>query len=94
MIELAIKLVVLILFTVWTVYIVPVLKEKNLYRYVKMFVEAAQQMFEDTKKSTANPQKFQYVKTEVQKKFKISDEDLKPIIESEVYKLKQNSDKA
>ena len=87
MIELIIKFIVPLLCTILTVYIIPILKKKNLYAYVKIAVEAAEQIFEHGK----NTEKFQYVKNWIQKKFKITDEDLKNIIESAVYELKNSN---
>lgn len=86
MVELITKIIIPLLCTVLTIYVIPLLKEKKLYDYVVIAVQAAEQIFEHGK----NTEKFRYVKEWVQKKFKISDEDLKNIIESAVYELKKD----
>ena len=85
MVEFTTKIIIPLLCSILTIYIIPLLKEKKLYSYVVIAVQAAEQIFEHGK----NTEKFRYVKEWVQKKFKISDEDLKNIIESAVYELKQ-----
>ena len=84
MIELITKLLIPILCFVLTIYIIPFLKEKKIYNYVKIAVEAAEQMFNESGKGE---EKFAYVKEWVKSKFNINDEDLKNIIESVVYNI-------
>lgn len=87
MIELITKLLIPILCFVLTIYVIPFLKEKKIYNYVKIAVEAAEQMFNESGKGK---EKFAYVKEWVKSKFNINDEDLKNIIESAVYELNKH----
>lgn len=94
MVEFIIKIIIPLLCTVLTVYIIPFLKEKRIYSSVVIAVQAAEQIY---KESGMGQEKFAYVKEWVQAKFNISDEDLKNIIESAVYELnevKKNGDNA
>ncbi len=84
MVEFIIKIVIPVLCTILTVYIIPILKEKKLYNAVVIAVNAAEQIYKD---SGMGKEKFAYVKEWIKKKFKVSDEDLKNIIESTVYEL-------
>lgn len=84
MVEFIIKIIIPLLCSVLVIYIIPLLKEKHLYFYVVTAVRAAEQMY----KHGMNEEKFEHVKTWIQTKFKISDDDLKNIIESAVYELK------
>ena len=84
MIELIIKVIVPLLCTILTVYVIPILKEKKLYNAVVIAVQAAEQIYNET---GMGKEKFAYVKDLIKKKFKITDEDLKNIIESAVYEL-------
>ena len=84
MVEFIIKIVIPVLCTILTVYIIPMLKEKKLYNAVVIAVNAAEQIYKD---SGMGKEKFAYVKEWIKKKFKVSDEDLKNIIESAVYEL-------
>lgn len=84
MIEFITEILIPLLCFVLTIYVIPFLKEKKIYNYVKIAVEAAEQMFNESGKGK---EKFDYVKEWVQSKFRISDEDLKNIIESVVYNI-------
>ena len=84
MVEFVIKIIVPLMCTILTLYVVPMLKEKKLYNAVVIAVNAAEQIFTE---SGMGKEKFEYVKEWIKKKFKISDEDLKNIIESAVYEL-------
>lgn len=87
MVEFILKIIIPLLCTILTVYIIPILKEKNLYNSVVIAVNAAEQMFNESGKGK---EKFEYVKEWVKSKFNINDEDLKNIIESAVYQLNSN----
>lgn len=89
MVDVIIKLIIPLLCTVITAYIIPYLKEKKLYSAVKTAVQAAEQIY---KESGMGEQKFEYVKSWLNEKFSISADDLKKIIESAVYEL--NSQKS
>lgn len=84
MVEFIIKIIVPLLCTILTVYIIPMLKQKKLYDAVVIAVKAAEQIYTQ---SGRGQEKFEYVKEWVKSKFKVSDEDLKNIIESTVYEL-------
>jgi len=77
------NLVIPVLGIVITYYVVPILREKNLYRYVNIGVYAAEQLFG----SGTGAQKYAYVKNWVKQRFKISDSDLKTIIEAAVLEM-------
>lgn len=81
--DILIQFIIPALGAVVTYYIVPLLKEKNLYRYVTIGVYAAEQLFG----SEAGADKFEYVQTWIKDKFKVSDEDLKNIIEAVVLEM-------
>lgn len=81
--DILIQFIIPALGAVVTYYIVPLLKEKNLYRYVTIGVYAAEQLFG----SGAGADKFEYVKAWIKDKFKVSDEDLKNIIEAVVLEM-------
>ena len=87
MVDVIIKLIIPLLCTVITAYIIPYLKEKKLYSAVKTAVQAAEQIY---KESGMGEQKFEYVKSWLNEKFSISADDLKKIIESAVYELNKN----
>lgn len=94
MVKFIIEIIIPLLCTVLTIYIIPFLKEKRIYSSVIIAVQAAEQIY---KESGMGKEKFAYVKEWVQTKFNISDEDLKNIIESAVYELnevKKNGDNA
>lgn len=87
MVDVIIKLIIPLLCTVITAYIIPYLKEKKLYNAVKTAVQAAEQIY---KESGMGEQKFEYVKSWLNEKFSISADDLKKFIESAVYELNKN----
>lgn len=84
MVEFIIKIIIPLLCTILTVYIIPMLKQKKLYDAVVIAVKAAEQIYAQ---SGMGQEKFEYVKDWVKSKFNVSDEDLKNIIESTVYEL-------
>ena len=84
MVEFIIKIIIPLLCMVLTIYIVPILKEKNIYSAVVIAVQAAEQIYRET---GMGREKFAYVKEWIKKKFNISDADLKNMIESAVYEM-------
>lgn len=84
MADFIIKIIIPLLCAIITYYLIPYLKEKKLYDTVVIAVRAAEQIYNQSGKGK---EKFEYVKAWVQKKFKISDDDLKNIIESAVYEM-------
>lgn len=87
MVEFIIKIVIPLLCTILTVYVIPLLKQKKLYDAVVIAVNAAEQIYNQ---SGMGKEKFEYVKEWIKKNFKVSDEDLKNIIESAVYELNKS----
>lgn len=65
-------------------YLIKVYRSEDVVKWVKIAVEAAEQIY---KGSGQGEEKFAYVSEWVSKKFKISETDLKNIIESAVYEL-------
>ena len=70
-------------------YFMKTYRDETLTKYVDIAVKAAEQIFAHG----MNEEKFAYVSEWVSKKFKISEEDLKNLIESAVYELKKSKDK-
>lgn len=89
MVEFIIKIVIPLLCTILTVYVIPLLKQKKLYDAVVIAVNAAEQIYNQ---NGMGKEKFAYVKEWIKKKFKVSDEDLKNIIESAVYELNKHKE--
>ncbi len=88
MTEFICKIIIPLFFAVLTMYIIPLLKEKKLYGYVTIAVQAAEQIFTQ---SGMGKQKFEYVEQWITQKFRIRKEDLTKIIESAVYELNKNN---
>lgn len=82
-IDIIIQFIIPALGAIVTYYIVPLLKEKNLYRYVTIGVYAAEQLYGEGK----GTEKFEYVKNWIKDKFKVTDDDLKNIIEAVVLEM-------
>ena len=70
-------------------YLLKVYRSAEVIRWVGIAVKAAEQIFAHGE----NSEKFQYVSEWISKKFKISEEDLKNIIESAVYELNNDETK-
>lgn len=66
-----------------TYVLVPYLKEKRIYNYVKIAVDAAEQLA----KTEVIQDKLSYVTERVKKKFKLSDEETRTLIEAAVAEL-------
>lgn len=78
------KAVISIAVVVITGYVIPWLKEKRLYEYVMIAVQAAEQMI---KESGAGTKKYELVEEWLISKFHISAEEAKSLIESAVYEM-------
>lgn len=65
-------------------YLVKVYRSDEVIKWVKVAVKAAEQIYNG---SGQGKEKFAYVSEWISKKFKISETDLKNIIESAVYEL-------
>lgn len=90
MVEFVIKIIIPALCAIVTMYCIPFLKEKRIYSYVVIAVKAAEQMFLESGKGK---EKFAYVREWIQKKFKVTDDDLKNIIEAVVYEMNKEKKK-
>ena len=82
-VNLIISLVIPVLGIIITYFLVPILKQKNIYQYVTIAVNAAEQIFG----AGTGAQKFEYVKKWLQAKFSLSDEDVKNLIEAAVLEM-------
>lgn len=68
-------------------YLIKQYRSEYIIKYVTIAVKAAEQMFNA---SGQGKEKFEYVSNWISEKFKISEEDLKNIIESAVYEINNN----
>ncbi len=66
-------------------YLIKTYRTENVIKWVNIAVKAAEQLF----KHGENSEKFEYVTSFIAEKFKISTDDLKNLIESAVYELKE-----
>ncbi len=71
-------------------YLVKVYRSDEVVKWVKVAVKAAEQIYNG---SGQGKEKFAYVSEWISKKFKISETDLKNIIESAVYELNSTETK-
>ena len=71
-------------------YLVKVYRSDEVVKWVKVAVKAAEQIYNA---SGQGKEKFAYVSEWISKKFKISETDLKNIIESAVYELNSTKTK-
>lgn len=65
-------------------YLIKHYRDDNVIKWVKIAVKAAEQIYTGDKQGA---EKFEYVQQWVADKFKISEEDLKNLIESAVYEI-------
>lgn len=65
-------------------YLIKIYRNENVIKWVKIAVKAAEQIYNE---SGQGKEKFDYVSEWISKKFKISETDLKNLIESAVYEL-------
>ncbi len=70
-------------------YLVKTYRDSNVIKWVGIAVRAAEQIY----KHGENAAKFQYVKDWISNKFKISEADLKNLIESAVYVMNCENEK-
>ena len=66
-------------------YLIKTFHDDKIIKWIKVAVKAAEQIYTG---SGMGKEKFAYVEEWISKKFKISKEDLKNLIESAVYELK------
>ena len=67
-------------------YLIKMYRDDNVIKWVKVAVKAAEQIYS----SGQGKEKFTYVAEWVSKKFKISEADLKNLIESAVYEINKD----
>ena len=65
-------------------YLIKTFRDDKVMKYVKIAVTAAEQIFNE---AGLGQKKFEYVSKWISKKFKISEEDLRNLIESAVYEM-------
>ena len=65
-------------------YLIKIFRNDTVIKWVKIAVKAAEQIYNESGKGK---EKFEYVAKWISEKFKISEADLKNIIESAVYEL-------
>lgn len=70
-------------------YLIKTFRDDTVAKWVNVAVRAAEQIFEHG----ANDEKFKYVSEWISKKFNISEEDLKNLIESAVYEINAEQSK-
>ena len=71
-------------------YLVKVYRSDEVVKWVRVAVKAAEQIYNE---SGQGKEKFAYVSEWISKKFKISETDLKNLIESAVYELNSEKNK-
>ena len=84
--ELGFRLIVSFVTIIITYYIIPYLKSKNVYNEALILVKAAEQIFVGEKRGE---EKYAYVCNILSQKFKLSEDEIKSIIESAVYEIKR-----
>ena len=67
-------------------YLIKTYRDDNVIKWVKIAVKAAEQIYNA---SGQGKEKFEYVSKWISEKFKISEADLKNLIESAVFELKK-----
>ena len=90
MMELILELVLTGISILAANYLIPWLKEKRLLSAAKIAVEAAEQIFTETK---AGKEKFAQATQWLLDKFNLSEEEAKKLIESAVYNMKKEQKK-
>lgn len=87
MTELIVEIIVSLILALIAKYLIPWLKEKRIYGYAETVVEAVEQIVTE---EGAGKEKYDQAKSWLLKKFKISEEDAKRIIEAAVYRMKNH----
>lgn len=90
MTELIFELVLTIISLIASKYLIPWLKEKRMFHAAKIAVEAAEQIFTETK---AGKEKFEQAKAWLLSKFNLSEEEAKKLIEAAVYNINKEKKK-
>ena len=88
MIDFIIKIILPIVSLIVSTYIIPWLKEKRVYEFVKSAVKATEQL----SKTLNIDDKFEYAAATIKKKFNLSDEDMKRLIEAAVFEISKQKD--
>lgn len=88
MIDFIIDIILPVVSLIVSTYIIPWLKEKRVYEFVKSVVKATEQL----SKTLNIDDKFEYAATAIKKKFNLSDEDIKRLIEAAVFEISKQKD--
>lgn len=88
MIDFIIEIILPVVSLLVSIYIIPWLKEKRVYEFVKSVVKATEQL----SKTLNIDDKFEYAAEAIKKKFNLSDEDMKRLIEAAVFEISKQKD--
>lgn len=88
MIDFIIEIILPVVSLLVSIYIIPWLKEKRIYEFVKSVVKATEQL----SKTLNIDDKFKYAAEAIKKKFNLSDEDMKRLIEAAVFEISKQKD--
>lgn len=83
-ITIILKAIISIVGILFAKYLIPLLKDKRLYDYTVIMVQAAEQIIKESGKGAA---KYALVEEWLINKFKLSEEDARALIESAVYEM-------
>ena len=83
MIDFVIDIILPIISLIITRYLIPWLKEKRVYEFVVSVVKATEQL----SKTLDIEDKFEHASSIIQKKFNLSDDDVKRLIEAAVFEI-------
>ena len=88
LVSLTFEFILSIIMIIISKHLIPWLKEKKLSEAAKIAVEAAEQVITGT---SMGKEKYDQASKWLGEKFKLSDEEVKQLIESAVYKMKTNT---
>jgi hypothetical protein len=88
MIDFIIEIILPVVSLLVSIYIIPWLKEKRVYEFVKSVVKATEQL----SKTLNIDDKFKYAAEAIKKKFNLSDEDMERLIEAAVFEISKQKD--
>lgn len=90
MINLILGYIVPLILLVLSFYLIKNYRDERVVKWVKIAVKAAEQIYNESGKGK---EKFEYVKKWIADKFKISEADLKNLIESAVYEINKEKNR-
>lgn len=88
MIDFIIEIILPVVSLLVSIYIIPWLKEKRVYEFVRSVVKATEQL----SKTLNIDDKFKYAAEAIKRKFNLSDEDMKRLIEAAVFEISKQKD--